>query len=323
MTLHSAKGLEFPLVFLVGMEEGLFPHKMSLEESGRLEEERRLAYVGVTRAMQRLVLTYAETRRLYGSETYKVSRFIREIPPALIQEVRLSIPSAAPTAAPRAVPAATLQRRRGAGDALLPRPAGAPRAVRRRDYPQLRRRRRPGRVQVNFESEGSKWLMLGYAKLEARSGAAGGEGPEEDDMLASWAFWALLSALFAALTAIFAKIGLDRVDSDFATFIRTLVILVTLGGILAVLGKFQAPGSIPPRSWLFLVLSGLATGASWICYFRALKLGPASLVAPLDKFSVVLVALLGVAFLGERLDLRQWLGVALVTAGVVVLAIRP
>ncbi|MCO3035804.1 EamA family transporter, partial [Pseudomonas aeruginosa] len=101
-------------------------------------------------------------------------------------------------------------------------------------------------------------------------------------MLASWAFWALLSALFAALTAIFAKIGLDRVDSDFATFIRTLVILVTLGGILAVLGKFQAPGSIPPRSWLFLVLSGLATGASWICYFRALKLGPASLVAPLD-----------------------------------------
>lgn len=142
-------------------------------------------------------------------------------------------------------------------------------------------------------------------------------------MLASWAFWALLSALFAALTAIFAKIGLDRVDSDFATFIRTLVILVTLGGILAVLGKFQAPGSIPPRSWLFLVLSGLATGASWICYFRALKLGPASLVTPLDKFSVVLVALLGVAFLGERLDLRQWLGVALVTAGVVVLAIRP
>jgi hypothetical protein len=91
MTLHSAKGLEFPYVFLVGMEEGLFPHKMSLEEPGRLEEERRLAYVGITRAMQQLVMTYAETRRLYGSETYnKVSRFVREIPPLLIQEVRLS-----------------------------------------------------------------------------------------------------------------------------------------------------------------------------------------------------------------------------------------
>jgi DNA helicase II / ATP-dependent DNA helicase PcrA len=91
MTLHSAKGLEFPLVFLVGMEEGLFPHKMSLEEPGRLEEERRLAYVGITRAMQQLIVTYAETRRLYGSETYnKISRFIRELPPALISEVRLS-----------------------------------------------------------------------------------------------------------------------------------------------------------------------------------------------------------------------------------------
>ena len=168
MTLHSAKGLEFPLVFLVGMEEGLFPHKMSLEESGRLEEERRLAYVGVTRAMQRLVLTYAETRRLYGSETYnKVSRFIREIPPALIQEVRLSNTVSRPYGGTRAVPAATSSAAPGAGDALLPRPAGAPRAVRRRDYPQLRRRRRPGPVQVNFESEGSKWLMLGYAKLEA------------------------------------------------------------------------------------------------------------------------------------------------------------
>src|SRR5690606_13774003 len=87
----SSDLLEFPLVFLVGMEEGLFPHKMSLEEPGRLEEERRLAYVGVTRAMQRLVVTYAETRRLYGSETYnKVSRFVREIPAGLIQEVRLS-----------------------------------------------------------------------------------------------------------------------------------------------------------------------------------------------------------------------------------------
>src|SRR5690606_10505040 len=91
MTLHSAKGLEFPRELLESMEEGLFPHKMSLEEAGRLEEERRLAYVGITRAMQQLVVTYAETRRLYGSETYnKISRFVRETPPALIQEVRLS-----------------------------------------------------------------------------------------------------------------------------------------------------------------------------------------------------------------------------------------
>ncbi len=91
MTLHSAKGLEFPIVFIVGMEEGLFPHKMSLEEPGRLEEERRLAYVGLTRAMQQLYLTCAETRRLYGSETYnKMSRFVREIPTELLQEVRMN-----------------------------------------------------------------------------------------------------------------------------------------------------------------------------------------------------------------------------------------
>ncbi|SVJ57835.1 DNA-dependent helicase II [Klebsiella pneumoniae] len=169
MTLHSAKGLEFPLVFLVGMEEGLFPHKMSLEESGRLEEERRLAYVGVTRAMQRLVLTYAETRRLYGSETYnKVSRFIREIPPALIQEVRLSNTVSRPYggtsrsaggnlfsgAGVPETPFSLGQRVRhalfGEGTILNFEGAGA-----------------QARVQVNFESEGSKWLMLGYAKLEA------------------------------------------------------------------------------------------------------------------------------------------------------------
>ena len=140
-------------------------------------------------------------------------------------------------------------------------------------------------------------------------------------LVGSWTFWALLSAVFAALTAIFGKIGVAGVDSDVATFIRTVVILLTLGLILLVLGKFQAPGPLDNRTWLFLVLSGLATGASWICYFRALKLGPAALVAPIDKLSVVLVALFGVTLLGEHLTGRQWLGVALVGAGAVVLAL--
>lgn len=166
MTLHSAKGLEFPLVFLVGMEEGLFPHKMSLEEPGRLEEERRLAYVGLTRAMQHLVMTYAETRRLYGNETYnRISRFVREIPSGLVQEVRLSNSVSRPYGATASnntslfaggqVPQTGFslgQRVRhalfGEGVILNFEGSGA-----------------QARVQVNFE-EGSKWLMLSYAKLE-------------------------------------------------------------------------------------------------------------------------------------------------------------
>lgn len=165
MTLHSAKGLEFPLVFLVGMEEGLFPHKMSAEEPGRLEEERRLAYVGLTRAMQRLVLTHAETRRLFGSETRnKVSRFVREIPPGLIREVRLGSSSTpVKTAAPRTsfagaaasdTPFVLGQRVRheifGAGVILSAEGSGE-----------------RARVQVNFDQEGVKWLMMAYARLEA------------------------------------------------------------------------------------------------------------------------------------------------------------
>ncbi|MDH4558821.1 DNA helicase II [Pseudomonas sp. BN417] len=166
MTLHSAKGLEFPLVFLVGMEEGLFPHKMSMEDPTRLEEERRLAYVGVTRAMQRLVLTYAETRRLYGSETYnKVSRFVREVPPQLIREVRLNNSISRPMgagsrhgsifdgAAVPETPFSLGQRVQhslfGEGTILNFEGAGA-----------------QARVQVKFENEGSKWLMLAYAKLQ-------------------------------------------------------------------------------------------------------------------------------------------------------------
>lgn len=141
-------------------------------------------------------------------------------------------------------------------------------------------------------------------------------------MLASWTFWAVLSAVFAALTAIFAKVGVTGINSDFATLLRTVVVLVSLALILYATGQYQSLGSISPRSYLFLVLSGLATGASWLCYFRALQLGQASQVAPVDKLSVVLVAVLGVTLLGERLDLRQWGGISLITLGVVLLAWR-
>ncbi|WP_343575739.1 MULTISPECIES: DNA helicase II [Pseudomonas] len=167
MTLHSAKGLEFPLVFLAGMEEGLFPHKMSLEEPGRLEEERRLAYVGITRAMQRLVMTYAETRRLYGSETYnKVSRFVREIPPSLIQEVRLSNSVSRPLSGGQ---------RSGnlfSGASVPDTPFSLGQSVRHPLFGDgvilnFEGSGAQARVQVNFDSEGSKWLMMGYAKLEA------------------------------------------------------------------------------------------------------------------------------------------------------------
>jgi bacterial/archaeal transporter family protein len=138
----------------------------------------------------------------------------------------------------------------------------------------------------------------------------------------SWQFWALLSAAFAALTAIFAKVGVQGVNSDFATFVRTIVILLALGVILFATGQWQAPGSVSGRSYVFLVLSGLATGGSWVCYFRALKLGDAARVAPIDKLSVVLVAIFGVAVLGERLSAPNWLGVMLIAAGAVLVAYR-
>ncbi|MDD1015505.1 EamA family transporter [Pseudomonas rubra] len=141
-------------------------------------------------------------------------------------------------------------------------------------------------------------------------------------VLASWTFWAVLSALFAALTAIFAKVGISGINADFATLLRTLVVLFSLALIVYATGQYQSLSAISARSYLFLVLSGLATGASWICYFRALQLGQASQVAPVDKLSVVLVAVLGVTLLGERLDLRQWAGISLVTLGVVMLAWR-
>ena len=122
-------------------------------------------------------------------------------------------------------------------------------------------------------------------------------------MTNGWQFWALLTAVFAALTAVFAKIGVENVNSDFAILIRTVVVLVVLAATLLSLGEFQPLDSISSRTYLFLLLSGLATGASWICYFRALKIGDASLVAPVDKLSVVMVAIFGAALLGEKLTL--------------------
>ncbi|AZO40455.1 EamA family transporter [Mesorhizobium sp. M7D.F.Ca.US.005.01.1.1] len=138
----------------------------------------------------------------------------------------------------------------------------------------------------------------------------------------SWQFWALLSAAFAALTAIFAKVGIENINSDLATFIRTIIILIVLGAILLASGQFQSPAMITGKTWAFLGLSGLATGASWLCYFRALKIGNAAQVAPIDKLSVVLVAVFGAVFLGERLTGANWLGVALIAAGAVLVAYR-
>ena len=137
-----------------------------------------------------------------------------------------------------------------------------------------------------------------------------------------WLPWALGSAAFAALTAIFAKIGLEGVDSDFATLIRTIVIVAVLGAFVAVTDKWRNPLTLPARSTTFLVLSAFATGASWVCYFRALKLGEASQVAPVDKLSVVLVAIFAVIFLGERPAAREWVGIGLVAAGVLMLSLR-
>ena len=137
-----------------------------------------------------------------------------------------------------------------------------------------------------------------------------------------WFYWALFSAVFAALTAIFAKLGLKGIDSDFATLIRTFIIVLVLTAFVLFTKKWTNPFALKSKTWLFLVLSGLATGASWLCYFRALQLGDASKVAPVDKLSVVLVALFALVFLGERPVTREWLGIALVGAGIVVLALK-
>ena len=139
----------------------------------------------------------------------------------------------------------------------------------------------------------------------------------------TWQTWAVLSAVFAALTAILAKVGMQNINSDFGTFIRTIVVLLALAGILVATGQYQRLNTISARTYLFLTLSGLATGASWICYFRALKMGNASLVAPIDKLSVVLVAILGVVFLHEKLLFRNWMGVLLIAVGAVLVGWKP
>ncbi|MEP6763642.1 MAG: EamA family transporter [Gemmatimonadaceae bacterium] len=138
----------------------------------------------------------------------------------------------------------------------------------------------------------------------------------------NWVMWALLSATFAALTAILAKVGIANVDTDLATLVRTMVVVVALGVLVTMTGKWQNPLALPNRSLIFLTLSGLATGASWLCYFRALKIGEASQVAPVDKLSVVLVALFAVAFLGERPSLREWIGIALIGGGGLLLSFK-
>ena len=138
----------------------------------------------------------------------------------------------------------------------------------------------------------------------------------------TWLYWALLSALFAALTAIFAKIGIQGMDSDFATLIRTAIIIVVLSMFVWLAGKWSNPFNLPSKTWVFLGLSGLATGASWICYFRALQIGEASKVAPVDKLSLVLVTIFAFAFLGERPTFREWFGILMVAGGVIILSFK-
>ena len=141
-------------------------------------------------------------------------------------------------------------------------------------------------------------------------------------MANEWLYWAIASAFFAALTAIFAKVGLNGIDSDFATFIRTLVIIAALALFLTYTHKWQPLGSLNGKNWLFLILSGLATGLSWLAYFKALQMGNASQVAPIDKFSLVLVTIFAVIFLGERPSGQDWVGIGFVAAGVLTLAFK-
>jgi DNA helicase-2/ATP-dependent DNA helicase PcrA len=162
MTLHSAKGLEFPVVYLAGVEENLFPHKMSLEEPGRLEEERRLCYVGITRAMRQLYLSYAETRRWYGQESYNtVSRFVREIPANCLKEVRINASISRPLSANMSHASDGHDTGLLLGQRVMHSVFGQGIVL------NIEGQGSNARVQVNFDDEGSKWLVAAYANLEA------------------------------------------------------------------------------------------------------------------------------------------------------------
>ena len=141
-------------------------------------------------------------------------------------------------------------------------------------------------------------------------------------MLQQWKIYAFASALFAGLTAVLAKQGVKNISSNYATLIRTTVIVFFLGLLVWFRHEWMSPFSLNRKNLIFLLLSGIATGLSWLCYFRALQMGPASLVAPIDKLSLIFVILLSVAFLGERLNLIQWSGVSLMAVGAVLIVIK-
>lgn len=140
--------------------------------------------------------------------------------------------------------------------------------------------------------------------------------------MALWVYFALGSAFFAGLTAIFGKVGVTGIPSNLATFLRTIVVLVFSGGIVFSLGEWQNPIKLPGKTLTFLVLSALATGASWLCYYRALQLGPTSKVAPVDKLGVVFAMILAFLFLGEKADFKTVAGGLLIVAGALVIALK-
>ena len=140
-------------------------------------------------------------------------------------------------------------------------------------------------------------------------------------MRGGWLLFALGSAFFAALTALFGKLGVVGMNANLATFIRTIVILLVVAAIVSLRGEWVKPDALPWHSWLFLVLSGVATGLSWLCYYRALQLGPVSKVAPIDKLSVALVIVFGLVFLGERPSTPVLVGGSLILAGAMVIAL--